>query len=381
MTQDNIWNLIAKKLSGEADREELQELEDQLRINPDLHYSMQNIIDLWKPQRGLDLEEAHQAFNRHLERMQEQCPAFTPGNFYSEEEERFSTQPPKKRYRSRILWSAVSLSVIAGVLFIGLGIFRNSGKLTTQTAANNPAAAEKTTSEISTKNGSKTNVVLPDGTMVWLNAGSKLTYDKSYNNILREVTLVGEAFFDVVHNAEKPFVIHTSKINIKVLGTKFNVKSYPADKTTEASLIRGSIEVSFKDRPTEKIILKPNEKIVVSNDEYATAALEIKRDTKHNSDAIVAVRNLTHYKNIGPIVETSWVENKLVFQDESFEDLAPQLERWYGIAIAFENPKMKDLYFTGSFTNENVTQALDALKISNNFNYTIADGKNITILK
>ncbi len=78
---------------------------------------------------------------------------------------------------------------------------------------------------------------------------------------------MGEAFFDVAHNAERPFVIHTARIDIKVLGTRFNVKSYPTDKTTEATLLRGSIEVSIKDRPNETIILKPDEKLVVANDD------------------------------------------------------------------------------------------------------------------
>ena len=230
MHEEYIWNLIAKKLSGEAVREELQELEDLLRISPELHYSMQNIIDLWKPQPNFDQEEAHQAFNRHLERMHDLGIELTPNNFHKEEEKRFAGLPLNRR-KKVILWSAVSLSVLAGLLFTGVKFFNPGNHGKALSAYSNTLPAEKTTSEISTKNGSKTNVLLPDGTTVWLNAGSKLTYDKTYGNTLREVTLTGEAFFDVVHNAEKPFVIHTSKINIRVLGTKFNVKSYPTDKT------------------------------------------------------------------------------------------------------------------------------------------------------
>src|SRR5260221_1009127 len=126
--------------------------------------------------------------------------------------------------------------------------------------------SEKAISRITTKNGSKTNLLLPDGTRVWLNAGSSITYDSSYDKMMREVILSGEGYFDVVRNKEKPFIIHAAKINIKVLGTQFNVKSYPTDNTTEASLIHGSIEVTFRDKPNKKIILKPNEKIVVDND-------------------------------------------------------------------------------------------------------------------
>src|SRR5437588_18774 len=96
----------------------------------------------------------------------------------------------------------------------------------------NQGPSLKTGNEFFTQNGSRTNLVLPDGTRVWLNAGSRITYDKNYGITLREVGLTGEAFFDVAHNSGKPFVIHTARIDIKVLGTRFNVKSYPLDKTT-----------------------------------------------------------------------------------------------------------------------------------------------------
>ncbi len=116
----------------------------------------------------------------------------------------------------------------------------------------------------------------------------------------------------------KPFIIHTTKIDIKVLGTRFDVKSYPSDKTTEATLIRGSIEVSFKDRPTEKIILKPNEKIVVANTSTETVAATAKPVSKPTDEPIVSLRGLTHEEKTGAILETAWVDNKLIFRDESF---------------------------------------------------------------
>ncbi|HXB42870.1 MAG TPA: FecR family protein, partial [Puia sp.] len=217
---------------------------------------------------------------------------------------------------------------------------------------------------------------------VWLNAGSSLTYDSAYGRSIREVALSGEAFFDVVKNKERPFVIHTSKINIKVLGTEFNVRSYPTDKTTEASLIRGSIEVTFKDKPDKKIILKPNEKIVVENFGRVGKIIE----TSHQDHAGMvsevpgtAVKNLTYQYKTGAIIETSWVENKLIFQDESFEDIARQLERWYGVSISFENSQLKANHLTGNFKNETIRQALDALKFTASFNYEIDNSNNITI--
>jgi ferric-dicitrate binding protein FerR (iron transport regulator) len=234
--------------------------------------------------------------------------------------------------------------------------------------------AEK--SEVSTKYGSKTKLVLPDGTQVWLNSGTKLSYTKAYGNRLREVSLSGEAYFDVVKNPERPFVIHTSKINIKVLGTAFNVKSYPGEKKTETSLVRGSIEVTFNSRPSEKIILKPNEKLIVSNEEEPEPVKPAKNNlipniVVHQQEPIIAISHLTYEPKDSTVIETSWMENKLIFRSESFEDLALRMERWYGISIRFGDEAVKKKKLNGTFENENIEQALQALQLIVPFKYII----------
>ncbi len=181
-------------------------------------------------------------------------------------------------------------------------------------AADRAAGIIKGDNEISTRNGSKSHLVLPDGTLVWLNAGSRIVYDKNFGAALREVSLTGEAFFDVARNAEKPFLIHTARIDIKVLGTRFNVRSYPTDQTTEATLIRGSIEVSIKDRPSEKIILKPNEKLVVANDDSTLHRNVAGRSGVNTGESLVNIRKPTFEPVTCDVVETSWVVNKLIFQ-------------------------------------------------------------------
>jgi ferric-dicitrate binding protein FerR (iron transport regulator) len=235
---------------------------------------------------------------------------------------------------------------------------------------------EKAELAVSTKNGSRTNIQLPDGSKVWLNSGSTLTYDKQFGQEIREVVLSGEAFFDVVKNPEKPFIIHTSSMDIKVLGTQFNVKSYANDKSSEASLIHGSIEVSLKDRGSEKILLKPNEKIVVMNERMIKdTALDGLKNVP--SEPIIAVKKLNYTPIDSTIIETSWVDNKFSFQDESFEDIAVRMERWYGISVQFQDPSVKGMRFTGTFTNETINQALDALQITAGFHY---NKQNNTIL-
>jgi transmembrane sensor len=372
MAQEYIWNLIAKKLSGEASEAELRELEKLLRENPDLHYPVQTIMDLWLTDLQFDQQEAHEAFKRHVARMKDLKIDFKP------QPEEGSLDMTARKNNKNFLWPALVIAVFTGALFLGVRL----------TGSNTPASrnlakeSERAVSRISTKNGTKTNLILPDGTKVWLNAGSSLTYDSFYGKNLREVALSGEAFFDVVKNKEKPFIIHTSAINIKVLGTEFNVRSYPTDKTTEASLIRGSIEVTFKDKPSKKIILKPNEKIVVDNVRIQGEILESDHQYSRGKTVNVPgvdIKNLTHEYKTGAIIETSWVENKLIFQDESFEDIARQLERWYGVSIIFNNQSLKENHLTGSFKNETIRQALDALKFTASFNYEIDKNNNVTI--
>ena len=377
MHQENIWTLIAKKLSGEATPSELTDLEKELRANPDLHYSVEPLMDLWQTKGQSGKIDGREAFERHVQRMDELGIDYT-----SADQPEFSEgSAPSKRSR-------LYIRAVIAIPLLALSIFAADRLLFTKNtrppllaAASQPA---RPISEISTRNGSKTNLILPDGTKVWLNAGSRLTYDSAFGKLHREVSLSGEGYFDVVKNKEKPFIIHASKINIKVLGTEFDVKSYPSDKTTETSLIRGSIEVTFNDQPSKKVILKPNEKLVVDNVKYI-GHLAQTTDNAADKRSVpeipkdAAVRNLTYENKTGTVIETSWVENKLVFQAESFEDIARKLERWYGVSITFDNERLKDTHLTGSFTNETIRQALDALKFTATFNYSIDNNNNINI--
>lgn len=360
MNQEHIWNLIAKKLSGEASEEELDLLANLLKKNPDLHYPMQTITDLWKHNKHNIKQTSDNAFDRHISRMDAMNIDFdnkklnTETNDYSVPDS-FVTK--KRRKIKTIFFSSFAILIIAIAII----------KYFAPNFKEQPATFQKNLSEISTHNGSKTKVVLPDGTIVKLNAGSQLTYDKEYGNTIREVNLIGEAFFDVVKNKEKPFIIHTQKINIKVLGTTFNVKSYPNEKI-ETSLVKGSIEITFKDNPNKKVILKPNEKLIV-----ADKGLPTNFTKTQPSEPALAVSHLNYTRKDSTIVETAWVQNKLVFRGETFKELALQMERWYDISIRFNNPDMENLQFTGIFENETFQQALNALQLSAKFNYSMKD--------
>ncbi|MEP7108047.1 MAG: FecR family protein, partial [Ferruginibacter sp.] len=239
-------------------------------------------------------------------------------------------------------------------------------------------------SEISTKTGSRTKIQLPDGSSVWLNGGSKLVYDnRHFGETYREVTLTGEGYFEVIKNKDKPFIIHASRINIKVTGTTLNVKAYPGEKNMETSLIRGSIEVTMEDRK-EKIMMKPNDKLVINNEDIK---IDNGNTVSEKTGSAVAVSkfmpmgHLTLANDENTILETAWVENKLVFDKETFEDVALKMERWYGVSIRFADDKLKLQRLTGSFEKETVTEALAALQISTPFFKYKINNQRINIFK
>jgi ferric-dicitrate binding protein FerR (iron transport regulator) len=368
--KEYTWKLVAKVLAGEATDAELKELELLLRSNPDLHYPLQTISDLWRASGPEEQKKAEEAFSRHLDRMAalsiELEPSGDPG-------ETNAAGGGRRQLRRRLL---VTAAVVITLTSSGFFLYRSSAWKAPILAA--PVAQP---SEVATRNGSRTSLYLPDGTHVWLNAGSRITYNKNFGAATREVDLSGEAFFDVAHNPASPFIIHTSRIDIRVLGTSFNVKSYPADKTTETVLIHGSIEVAVHNKVNEKFILKPNEKLVVGSDEPSIMRHRpVAAATVQQADTLVRVQQPTYERVTGAILETSWVRGQLAFQDEAFDGLALKLERWYGVTIRFADPRLRTLRFTGTFRDETIVEALDALKLTAHFDYKMNDNQ-ITIAK
>ena len=374
MLLERAWELMARKLAGEASEAELEELDRLLKANPGLHFPMQTITDLWQQKPIADQAELELAFRKHLRRMEEQGISFAATSTEVEEPATFSI-PDRPRRNKPLKYVAAA----ASLLLAGSLIWFYSRPATAEKQTGLANEKKSPSSEIVTRNGSRTRVTLPDGSTVWLNAGSKLNYDKSFGLKLREVSLTGEAFFDVVKNPEQPFIIHTHRIDIKVLGTQFNVKSYPGEKTTEAALVKGSIEVDLHHEQSGKIILKPNQKIIVGEDS-ATGG-PAKAAPSKLKEPIVSVRQLTIDEKDGTAVETAWVENKLAFVEEPFADVALKMERWYGVHISFSNPALAKVPLTGSFANESIREALHALSVATPFSYRFIDAGTIVIGK
>jgi transmembrane sensor len=358
MSQEKFWVLFSKKLAGEANAEELVELEILVQEHPEWQYAIQNLEDIWKHEAPEDFSEEEDAYMLHLHRMSEKNIPFGEGPVNI-------PVIPIQRKKQKWYW-VVAASVVA---IAGLFVFWS-------TTDDKKETGEKIAqvNEVSTRMGSRSKVQLPDGSIVWLNAGSKLTYDKDYGKDTREVVLTGEAFFDVVKDKSKPFLIHASNINIKVLGTAFNVRAYPQDKQTETSLIRGSIEVTIKNRPNNKIILSPNEKLVVENE-----LLKLKTEKAElELQPAIAISKLLYSPVDSTVAETGWVENRLTVRDESLAELAVKMERWYDVKIEIREPNLQKKILSVTFENETIDQALEALKESIPFRYE-KEGTNIFI--
>jgi ferric-dicitrate binding protein FerR (iron transport regulator) len=171
--------------------------------------------------------------------------------------------------------------------------------------------------------------------------------------------LSGEAFFDVAHNEQRPFIVHTSEVNIEVLGTVFNVSAYPGNAHTETSLFRGKVAVSRNDNPGEKVILSPSQKLIFTRT-GATAGANPFKVVSMLPDPV------THKAK-----EIAWVRNRLKIEDEPLETIASKLQEWYGISIRFADDEVKAYRYSGTFESESVVKALEALQLSYPFNFRV----------
>lgn len=209
--------------------------------------------------------------------------------------------------------------------------------------------------KVKTGSGEITLKVLADGTKIWLNAESSIEFPRTFaGDSIREVFLHGEAFFDVAEDKSHPFIVRTEKINIRVLGTAFNVKSYDQDPTVETTLVRGKVVI---DRGTggAKVELKPNQQAVFT----------------HSTERITLL-------DVAAEKQISWNKGSLVFEDDTVYDVIKSLERWYGIEIHVQEASNMDCRLTAQIDKESLAQTLEMLKSIAGITYSIV-GKDVFI--
>lgn len=238
--------------------------------------------------------------------------------------------------------------------------------------------------EIVTPLGAKSQVTLPDGSTVWLNAGSRLTYRKDFNEATRHVSLEGEAFFKVTTNKKKPFVVNASGINVKAYGTSFNVKAYAIDKSVVATLVEGIIKVEGKgaDKKDFSYTLKPNQNITYVKDTKTLQTKDISEvvpDVAKEELEVVAEKirkeSVIVNNDIRAEVLTSWKESRWLIEGEKLGSLATMFERRYNVVVHFKSDELRNFKFSGTIENETLEQVLGILRLTTPLKYEIGKGE------
>ena len=236
MVNDRFIRLLTNELCDQLTDAEREELNALLQENQEFRDQRELLKEYWEKDRG-EYETNTAMFKKVMEKIKVDHPL-------------------------RKISRAARYSVAAAVLLtIGATTYFFRSSIT----HNNRAAITLRWLQKTTHPTKKDQLTLSDGTVVTLNSATTIKYPDHFGDSTREIYLEGEAYFDVSKDPLHPFIIHTDKMNIRVLGTSFNVKSYQSEPLGEASLINGSIEVTLNDRPSDRIILKPKEKLIVQN--------------------------------------------------------------------------------------------------------------------
>ncbi|NTE00431.1 DUF4974 domain-containing protein [Agrobacterium tumefaciens] len=332
MTDQRFTELLGKQLAGEISADESLELKSILVNNAAFskeYHLLQSYLQSETEEEGnIDV-----VFNRI--KSQIHVPA----------------EPVLKVIKtSNRIW--LKIATAAAVILIGILVYRGDLFISNK--------EDGALTKVQTRAAEMKTITLADGSTVKINSASQLSYPVKFNGAMRNVYLSGEAFFEVKKDPQHPFIVHTKKTEVKVLGTAFDVKAYPNDAAEETTLIRGKVLISLKDDTKQHFNLKPNDKFVLSDGKVAMS----KVNDPLGEEAM----------------ETAWMNHQLIYKNNRFDEIARRFERWYGVKIVFKDPELKAITFTGLVDQEPLNEALDVLKLIENFNYSIK-GKNVYIYR
>lgn len=328
MEKNNIpWEAIAARLKNEADKVQKEQIQQWLDASEEHPVILSGIIDAWS------ITQSKTAF-------------YTPdlaGN-WQKLMERINYQPKQKELPNRYFrWVAAAAILVIGFL---LGSVFNEGFLS-ETKKN------ITYTSIVAPKGSKTQVVLPDSTRVWLNSGAELQYASNYSAQNREVNIKGEAYFDVVKDPDHPFVVHGPKFQVKVFGTSFNMNEARNSEWADITLVSGSVQV-LSLQGKKLCDLKPGEQLLLKENQYQVQKAE-------NLEALDA-----------------WRRNMLIFDNQPFDEVIPYLEKWYGVKITLDKAGSSNHRYTFKVKTESLREVLNLISIITPIAYCI-EGEQITI--
>lgn len=253
---------------------------------------------------------------------------------------------PRQEFRLSALWRYAA--IIAVILAVGCFSYWQGGVDVKDTFADISVEAPL---------GSRTKLYLPDGTLVWLNAGSRMTYSQGFGVDNRKVELEGEGYFEVQRNEKLPFFVKTKDLQLQVLGTKFNFRDYPEDHEVVVSLLEGKVELSNLLKKEKEAFLAPDERAILNK---ANGLMTVETVTASNA--------------------SQWTDGYLFFDEELLPDIVKELERSYNVNIHIANDSLNKFRFYGNFVRreQSIQEVLDALASTEKIQYKIEE-RNITI--
>lgn len=329
INEELFTTLAARKLAGEATAAEQQELEAMLQLHAGLRDRYSILQQYFKEAAYHNTADTELALNRTLAKIHQ-------------------SEVPVKRTRISAIWKWTSVAA-AVLLMAGVGLtlrFR---------ATPQQMAVTDTSLLMHRQNGKATKAIieLADGSKIWLNADSKLTYPEVFSNKTREVYLEGEAFFDVASNPDRPFIIHLNKGSVRVLGTSFNIRAYknePIQTSVKTGKVAFIPAVEGTGKTPDTIYITPDEKVT-----YARTGTNIKKEVTSAED------------------DKAWTEGRLVFRDMTLEDISFELERTFGKPVIFTQDAPRYYRLTGNFQNNSLQDIMYYLARSKSFHYEITD--------
>lgn len=254
-----------------------------------------------------------------------------------------------KSDRLRAIWSG--FGKIAAILIIPLLIYVARDQI-----GDDPLqmTGQLSYQELSSPAGTRSKVILPDGSQVWLNAESRIRYSIPFVRETRQMELVGEAFLDIAENQESPLEVKSGQVTVRVLGTRFNMKAFPDDEQVEVVLKEGRVELEHENKGPKgrRVVLRPGQQWVYDKASNTAALNEVDADRY-----------------------TAWHKNRLVLDKTSMQEMAKQLERWYGIRVMIMDEALNKYKFTTVFENEPLHRVIELLEMSSPIRIRYIPGK------
>ncbi|MFD2036234.1 FecR family protein [Belliella marina] len=325
--------MSAKILAGEATQEEIMAFENMLSSDPSLNELFEADKKVWEMSEGLDFNQGDWA-----------------GNDWKSVDSKLGLSKNYSRgllYR-RIVSIAASVVLLVGV-FAAVKFYLQTDEVHVETAMH----------RLEVPKGNTSYLVLGDGTEVWLNSGSVFEYPSDFNVDSRNVKLQGEAFFEVAKSGS-PFVVDAGDIDLRVLGTSFNVRAFAEEGQIETTLMTGKLQVEGMDAyQIEPFVILPREKII-----YAKAGGE---NNRHRPK----ITKITYTNDQKLLSQISWKEGLFILEGESLEEIGERIYRTFGLKVVFKDEQIKQFKFTGKVSNAEAETLLKAIGIATGIQYKI----------